>query len=96
MQQSFKSERQNVFTAEINKIALNSGDDKRMQSIDLVETYAYGTRKDLVSDKEDIKCSNIRKRCKKMINFDGVVKENIKKHNPNEPQIPNHHHPYRT
>ena len=28
-----------------------------------------------------------------MINFDDVVKENIKEHNPNWPQIPNH--PYR-
>ena len=28
-----------------------------------------------------------------MINFDDVTKENIKKHNPNWPQIPGH--PYR-
>ena len=28
-----------------------------------------------------------------MINFDNAVKENIKEHNPNWPQIPNH--PYR-
>ena len=28
-----------------------------------------------------------------MINFDDVVKENIKEHNPNWPQIPDH--PYR-
>ena len=28
-----------------------------------------------------------------MINFDGVVKENIKEHNPNWPQISDH--PYR-
>ena len=28
-----------------------------------------------------------------MINFDDVAKENIKEHNPNWPQIPNH--PYR-
>ena len=28
-----------------------------------------------------------------MINFDDVTKENIKKHNPNSPQIPDH--PYR-
>ena len=26
----------------------------------------------------------------KMINFDDVVKENIKQHNPNWPQIPDH------
>ena len=37
-QQRFKSERDNVFTEEINKIALSWNDDKRMQPIDLVET----------------------------------------------------------
>ena len=36
-----------------------------MQSIDLIETYAYGTTKDLVSDEEEIKCNNIIKRYKK-------------------------------
>ena len=51
-QQRFKSERHNVFTEEINKIALSSNDDKRMQSIDSIETYAYGTSKDLVSEKK--------------------------------------------
>ena len=57
----FKSEKHNVFTEEINKIALSSNDDKRMQSIDSLETYAYGTSNDLVSDKEEIKCNNIIK-----------------------------------
>ena len=60
-QQRFKSERHNVFTEEINKIALSSNDDKRMQSIDSIETYAYGTNKDLVCKEEEIKCSNIIK-----------------------------------
>ena len=57
----FKSERYNVFTEEINKIVLSSNDDKRMQSIDSIETYAYGIR-DLVSEKEEIKCNNTVKR----------------------------------
>ena len=35
-----------------------------MQSIDLIETYAYGTSKDLVSEKEEIKFNNIIKRYK--------------------------------
>ena len=35
-----------------------------MQSFDSIETYAYGTSKDLVSDKEEIKCNNIIKRYK--------------------------------
>ena len=44
-QQRFKSERHNVFTDEINKIALNSNDDEGIQSIDSIETYAYRTKK---------------------------------------------------
>ena len=35
--QRFKSEIYNVFTEEINKIALSSNDDKRMQSIDSIK-----------------------------------------------------------
>ena len=65
IQQRFKSERNNVFTEEINKIALSSNDDKRMQPIDSTETYPYGTSKYLVSHKEEIKCNNIITRYKK-------------------------------
>ena len=32
-----------------------------MQWIDSIETYAYGTSKNLVGQKQDIKCSNIIK-----------------------------------
>ena len=60
-QQRFKSKRYNVFTEEINKIALSSNDSKRMQLIDSIETYAYGRSKVLVSEKEVIKCNNIIK-----------------------------------
>ena len=63
-QQRFKGGRHNDFTEEINKITLSSNDDKRMQSIDSIETYVYGTSKDLVSEKEEIKCNNIIKRYK--------------------------------
>ena len=66
IQQRFKSERHNVFTEEINKTAaLSSNDDKRMQSIDSIETYSSGTRKDLISNKEEIKCGNVIKWYKK-------------------------------
>ena len=53
-QQRFKSEKHNVFTEEINKIALSSNDNKRIQSADSIETYAYGMNKDLVCNKEEI------------------------------------------
>ena len=44
----------NVLTEEINNFALSSNDDKRMKSNDLIETFAYGTSKDLVSGKAEI------------------------------------------
>ena len=43
---------------------LSWNDDKRMESIDSIEIYVYGTSKNLVSEKEDIKCSNMIKRYK--------------------------------
>ena len=51
-QQRFKSEKHNVFIEEISKIALSSNYYKRMQSTDLIEMYAYGTSKVLVSEKK--------------------------------------------
>ena len=38
---------------------------KKMQSIDSMETYAYGTNKVLINEKEEFKCNNIIKRHKK-------------------------------
>ena len=64
-QQRLKSERHNVFTEDINKIASISNDYKGLQSIDLIDTYAYGTGKDLVSDKSEIKCNLIIMQYKK-------------------------------
>ena len=57
IQQRFKSERHNVFIEEINKIALSSNDDKRMQSIDFKETCIWNKQR--FGDKEEIKCNNI-------------------------------------
>ena len=39
----FKSDHHDVYTEEVNKIALSSNDDKRLQTIDRVTTYPYGT-----------------------------------------------------
>ena len=50
-EQRIKSERHNDFTKEINKINLISNDDKRMQSIDLIQIHVYGKIKDLLSEK---------------------------------------------
>ena len=47
-QKRFISERHNIFIDEINKIALSSNHDQRMQSINSTETNANETRKNLV------------------------------------------------
>ena len=38
-----------------------------MQSIDLTETYLYGTSRDLINEKEEIKCNNVIKQHKKWL-----------------------------
>ena len=42
-QQRFKREAHNLYTEEINKIALSSNDDKRLQTFDKITSYPYGT-----------------------------------------------------
>ena len=42
-QQRFKSERHDAYTEEINKIALSSNNDKRLQTFDKIASYTYGT-----------------------------------------------------
>ena len=41
-QQRFKSEIHDVYTEEVNKIALSSNDDKRLQTFDRIAPYPYG------------------------------------------------------
>ena len=42
-QQIFRSYNHKVYTEEVNKIALSSNDDKRIQTYDKVTTFPYGT-----------------------------------------------------
>ena len=42
-QERFKSYYHDVYTEEVNKIALSSNDDKRLQTFDRITTYPYGT-----------------------------------------------------
>ena len=55
-------------------IALSANDDKRMQSIDSIEAYAYITNEEIIHRKQ------FNKAIQKMINYDDVTKE-IHKHN---------------
>ena len=43
-QQRFKSKRHNVYTENINKIALSSNDNKRLIDLDKIASYSYGYR----------------------------------------------------
>ena len=51
-QQRFISEGHNAYNEIINNITLSPNDDKRIQSIDSVETYTYRTHIDLINEKE--------------------------------------------
>ena len=48
----FKSDLYNAYTEEVNKIALNRNDDKRLQTFDKVTTYPYGTNAEKVCESE--------------------------------------------
>ena len=85
----FRSEKHNVVTEEINKIALSWNDDNRIQSINLIETYAYEMGKELVSKKKETKCNNMIKHYK-MFNFDYITKEDLKEHGSNWAEIPDY------
>ena len=43
LQQRFKSNYNNVHTKQMNKIALSSNDNKRLQTFNKITTYPYGT-----------------------------------------------------
>ena len=62
----FKSDHHNVYTEEVNKIALNSNDDKRLQTFDRVTTYPYGTTAYKVCESEMVaikKCISLQNIC---------------------------------
>ena len=53
-QQRFRSDHHKVYTEEVNKIALSSNDDKRIQTFDKVTTYPYGTNVFKVCENETL------------------------------------------
>ena len=50
-QERFKSYYHDVYTEEVNKIALSSNDDKRLQTSDRTITYPYGTSEMIMINK---------------------------------------------
>ena len=56
----FKSDHDDVYTEEVNKFALNSSDNKRLQTCDRITTYPYGTNAFKVFESEmlsEIRCN---------------------------------------
>ena len=51
-QQRFKIYNHNVYKEKINKIALSSNDDKRLQTFNKVTNYPYGTKAFKVCESE--------------------------------------------
>ena len=51
-QRRFRSYHHRVSTEEVNKIALSSNDDKRLQAFDKVITFPYGTNAFKVCESE--------------------------------------------
>ena len=58
--QRFKSEKHEVYTEEVNKIALSSNDDKRLQTFDRITSYPYGTIAGKVCETELLSNVNIK------------------------------------
>ena len=58
-QQRFKSEAHNVYTEEVNKIALSSNDDKRLQNYDRITSYPYETSAGKICKTETLSKVNI-------------------------------------
>ena len=52
-QQRFKSDYHNVYTEQINKIALSSNDDKRLQNFDIITTYMKQKHSKYVKTKQN-------------------------------------------
>ena len=50
-QESFKSYYHDVYTEEVNNIALSSNDDKRWKTSDKMTTYSYGTSEMMMINK---------------------------------------------
>ena len=89
--EKFNSEKYNVFTEVIDKVASSWNDDKRMQSIYLIKTCICIWNEQRSSKwKRSDSMKQYNKTMLRMINFNNVTNKSIKEHNPNWPQIPDH------
>ena len=79
---TFRTDHHNVYTERINKIALSSNDDKRIQSNDKITTYPYGyfDNNEIVDIKEDNTKSAmdiLREEAKTLRNNSKILREEV-------------------
>ena len=79
-QHRFKSDHHKVYTEAVNNIALNSDDDKRLQTFDRITTYPYGKTNEMPKVFEATEALKMY-----MISFEDYVNENKTEHNKNRP-----------
>ena len=60
---------------------MSADDDKRTQSINFIETYAYRISKDIIYKNEETKCNNMIKEYKKWLTLTILHVKNIKEQN---------------
>ena len=73
-QQQFRSDHHKLYTVEVNKIALSSNDDKRIQIFDRVTTYPFGTNVFMVCKNEML----LKKNRSEMNDYSSVLKNHSK------------------
>ena len=56
---------------------MSANSDNIVQSINSVETYAYGTNKEIIPKKRRTKVYQYNKTIQNMINYDYITKEDI-------------------
>ena len=79
-QQRFRSDHHKFCTEEVNKIALSSNNDKRIQTIDKITTYPYGTNTFMVCENEMLLKNKWIKHDKDIVKTeDTVIDKNIDK-----------------
>ena len=61
-EQRFKSYNHDGYTEEVNKIALSSNDDKKLQTFDRITTYSYGANAFKVCESEML-LKNVKVKC---------------------------------
>ena len=77
-QQRFRSDHHKFYTEEVNKIALSSNDDKRIQTSHRITTYPYGMEIDVDLQKLREESENTRKESAQIIATSQKLREKLK------------------